>query len=252
MRANAHADERGARLNDDDRAGIFSLYPASSTPPSTPAAPANLVATAVSSTSIQLTWTDNATNETSYRVQQKEGNGSYKTGANLGANVTTTVISGLKPGTTYSFRVQALNGSTASDFSNVAQVTTPSSAQPPAAPSSLTATPVSTTSIRLDWHDNASTETGFVLQGSSPDGALTLTKNDGTVVFALEMSLKPPSYELIMSKLSEFCVQLKSTAELADTRSRVHDLELLFVRCQWCDERFGQRIGQLFQQKRAA
>jgi len=30
------------------------------------------------------------------------------------------------------------------------------------------------------------------------------------------------------------------------------DLELLFVRCQACDDRFGQRIGQLFQQKRAA
>src|SRR5947209_2046869 len=69
MRANAHADERGARLNDDDRAGTFSLYPASS-PPTAPAAPATLVATAVSPTSVQLTWTDNATNETSYRVQQ--------------------------------------------------------------------------------------------------------------------------------------------------------------------------------------
>ncbi len=30
------------------------------------------------------------------------------------------------------------------------------------------------------------------------------------------------------------------------------DLELLYVRCQWCEIRFGQRIGQLFQQKRAA
>jgi hypothetical protein len=30
------------------------------------------------------------------------------------------------------------------------------------------------------------------------------------------------------------------------------DLELLSVRCLWCDLRFGQRIGQLFQQKRAA
>jgi hypothetical protein len=30
------------------------------------------------------------------------------------------------------------------------------------------------------------------------------------------------------------------------------DLELLFVRCQWCEIRFGRRIGQLFQQKLAA
>ncbi|HEX3552293.1 MAG TPA: fibronectin type III domain-containing protein [Thermoanaerobaculia bacterium] len=179
MRANAHADERGARLGDDDRAGILTLYPGSSTNPpppvTTPAAPTSLVATATSSTSVQLTWTDNATNETSYRVQEKVGSGQFTTAANLGANATTTVVSGLKAGTAYTFRVQALNGNTGSAYSNLAQITTPASAQPPAAPSSLTATPVSTTSIRLDWQDNASNETGFVLQGSSPDGALALT-----------------------------------------------------------------------------
>jgi len=27
MRSHAHGDGRGARLNEDDRAGIFSLYP---------------------------------------------------------------------------------------------------------------------------------------------------------------------------------------------------------------------------------
>jgi hypothetical protein len=30
------------------------------------------------------------------------------------------------------------------------------------------------------------------------------------------------------------------------------DLELLDVRCQWCEIRFGKRIGQLFEKKRAA
>ncbi|MBW8876052.1 MAG: fibronectin type III domain-containing protein [Acidobacteria bacterium] len=176
MRANAHADERGARLGDDDRAGILTLYAGANPPPSTaPATPTSLVATATSPTSIQLTWTDNATNETSYRVQKKEGNGNFTTASNLGANVTTTVVSSLKPGTAYTFRVEALNGNSASAFSNQVQVTTPTSAQPPAAPSGLTVTPVSTTSIRLDWQDNSSNETGFVLQGSSPDGALALT-----------------------------------------------------------------------------
>src|SRR5262249_30262522 len=72
MRAQAHAAERGARLNDDDRAGILSLYPgADATPPTAPAAPTNLVATAASTTSVQLTWTDNANNETAYRVEMK-------------------------------------------------------------------------------------------------------------------------------------------------------------------------------------
>ncbi|HEX4963408.1 MAG TPA: fibronectin type III domain-containing protein [Thermoanaerobaculia bacterium] len=173
MRATAFADERGARLNDDDRAGILSLYAGSSTPPSTaPAAPTGLAATAASPTSIQLTWTDNANNETLYRVEMKTGTGKFAVVKNLAANTASVTIDGLKAQTAYSFRVQARNGNVASAYSNVASATTPSSAQPPAAPSSLTATPLSDTSIRLDWKDNASNETGFVVTGSSPDGAL--------------------------------------------------------------------------------
>jgi Fibronectin type III domain len=173
MRANAHNDERGARLNDDDRAGIFSLYPGADVPPPTaPAAPTNLVATAVSATSIQLTWTDVATNETAYRVEMKT-TGAYAVVKNLGANATSVAITGLAPGVSYTFRVQARN-TLASPYSNEASATTQSAAQPPAAPSSLTATVVSTTSVRLDWHDNSSNETGFVLQGTSPAGSLSL------------------------------------------------------------------------------
>ncbi|HEV7784055.1 MAG TPA: fibronectin type III domain-containing protein, partial [Thermoanaerobaculia bacterium] len=125
MRANAHADERGARLNDDDRAGILSLYAGVDVPPSTsPATPTNLVATPVSTTSIQLTWTDNATNETGYRVEMKS-TGAYAVVKNLGANVTSVAITGLAAGTSYTFRVQARN-KLASAYSNAASAATPS------------------------------------------------------------------------------------------------------------------------------
>ncbi|HSS78529.1 MAG TPA: fibronectin type III domain-containing protein [Thermoanaerobaculia bacterium] len=174
MRANAHLDDRGARLNDDDRAGILTLYPGTDVPPpSAPAAPTNLVATAASTTSIQLSWTDNATNETSYRVEMKS-TGAYAVAKNLGANATSVTITGLAAGKLYTFRVQARN-TLASAYSNEASATTPAALQPPAASSGLTATALSASSIRLDWHDNASNETGFVLHGNGPDGALTLT-----------------------------------------------------------------------------
>jgi hypothetical protein len=153
--------------------GILSLYPGADVPPpAAPAAPTNLVAAAISTTSIQLTWTDNATNETSYRVEMKTTS-KYGVVKTLVANATSVTITGLAAGKLYSFRVQARN-TLASAYSNEASATTQASAQPPAAPSNLTATPLSTTSIRLDWHDNSSNETGFVIQGTSPEGVLAL------------------------------------------------------------------------------
>jgi Fibronectin type III domain len=180
MRARAFSDERGARLNEDDRAGIFSLYsdgsapppPPPPPPPATPAVPTNLVATAASSTSIQLTWTDNAINETAYKVEMKKGTAAFQEVKSLSANAVSSTITGLKAQTNYSFRVRALNGSVTSDYSNLSSVTTPGVAQPPVAPSNLTATPVSAAGIRLNWKDNAANETGFTLEVSSPGGVV--------------------------------------------------------------------------------
>ncbi len=176
MRANAHADERGARLNDDDRAGILTLYPGADPPQATaPAAPTNLVATPASTTSIQLAWTDNAGNETAYRVEMKS-TGAFAVVANPGANVTSATIAGLKAGTLYTFRVQARN-TLSSPYSNLASATTPAALQPPAAPSNLTAVQIFNPDpnaglnfmIRLDWRNNSSNETGFVIDMNWPD-----------------------------------------------------------------------------------
>ncbi|HEX4965669.1 MAG TPA: fibronectin type III domain-containing protein [Thermoanaerobaculia bacterium] len=122
MRATAHADERGAALNDDDRAAVLSLY-AGSSAPTVPAAPSNLVATVVSATSIRLTWTDNATNETANRVEMKT-TGKFAVVKSLGANVTSVTLTGLKAHTAYSFRVQARNAKGGSAYSNVVRAIT--------------------------------------------------------------------------------------------------------------------------------
>ncbi len=194
MRATAFNDERGASPNDDDRAGIFTLYPGSSNPPppppDAPAAPTNLVATVSTSTSIQLTWTDNATDETDYKVEMKKGSGTFQEVQTLGANATATTINGLASQTLYTFRVRDRNGTVSSDYSNQASATTPAVAQPPAAPSNLTATPVSATEIRLDWKDNAANETGFTISGSSPNGIVTNSVGANVKTFTVN-SLTP-------------------------------------------------------------
>lgn len=70
-------------------------------------APSNLIATVISTTQIDLTWTDNATNETSYRVEQSLNQVTWTEIATLPPNSSSYSVTGLTPGTTYYFRVRA-------------------------------------------------------------------------------------------------------------------------------------------------
>jgi len=121
MRATAQTDGRGARLNADDRAGIFALYPEAAQRPN---APTLLVATVVSSTSIKLTWKDNSPNESSFRVEQKT-TGAYREIVKTAANATSVTIGHLTPGTAYTFRVRGRGNVGFSAYSNVVTATTP-------------------------------------------------------------------------------------------------------------------------------
>ena len=160
------------------------------TPGQTPAAPTNLVATALSSSQIGLTWTDNANNETGFQVQRSNNGVNFTLIASVGANVTTYTNTGLTAATTYYYRVRAFNASGNSAVSNVANATTlpsstptptpgstptptpsatptPTPGQPPAAPTNLGATALSSSQIALSWTDNANNETGFQIQRST-------------------------------------------------------------------------------------
>ncbi len=95
--------------------------------PAIPAAPTNLVAAAVSKSQIYLSWTDNATNETGYRIERCKGSTctNFALVATVGANVTTYSNTKLTANTTYRYRVYAYNASGSSDYSNIAAATTP-------------------------------------------------------------------------------------------------------------------------------
>src|SRR5262245_77544 len=73
---------------------------AASTPP--PAAPTNLTATAVSSTSVSLSWTDNSNDETGFLIR-RAGNpsGKWTTLTTTPANTTSFGSAGLTTGKTY-------------------------------------------------------------------------------------------------------------------------------------------------------
>ncbi len=96
-----------------------------------PAAPTSLAGVAVISggRAVNLTWVDNANNETSFTIQRCTGAcGTGGAWANVtttvAANATTYLNTGLTPLRTYSYRIQAVNGLGSSAFSNIVTVTT--------------------------------------------------------------------------------------------------------------------------------
>jgi len=129
--------------------------------PSLPNAPSNLQVIKATASSVELSWTDNASNETGFRVYYGLPNKSASQWPDINKVDTTGVtITGLTAGTTYRFGVVAFNGSGQSSISNVVEATTKT---PPAAPLYLRVKPVNTssTSMELSWTDNSFDETGF-------------------------------------------------------------------------------------------
>lgn len=136
------------------------LYPGSM--PEPPAAPTSLNATALSTSSILLHWTDNATNETGYTIDRSlAGASQWTTVATLPANSTSWLAVNLGSNTGYSFRVTA-NGSNGNAPSAIASaVTWP---PVPATPGNVRTTSGAT--VGLSWNDVAN-ETGYEIQRST-------------------------------------------------------------------------------------
>lgn len=134
--------------------------------PPPPTAPTTLSLTIVSGSQINLSWTDNSTNETGFRIERCSGAScsSFAEIATTGANATSYSNTGLTPGTSYTYRVRAYNTGGTSAYTNVSSATTPTL---PAAPTGLTATAASTSQINLTWVDNATDETGFRIERCS-------------------------------------------------------------------------------------
>ncbi|MBI5384526.1 MAG: fibronectin type III domain-containing protein, partial [Verrucomicrobia bacterium] len=156
---------------DSDYSMIGRANTAAGTTPTLPAAPSGLAATAASASQVNLTWTDNANNETGFAVERAVGTGSFVQIATLGANITSYADTALSANTTFSYRVRAYNSAGNSAYSATATATTPN--VPPAAPSGLTATAASASQINLAWTDNANNETGFALERSSDNVTFT-------------------------------------------------------------------------------
>jgi len=94
-------------------------------PSDTPAAPSNLVAATVSSSSINLTWADNSTNELGFSIERSLDGSSFAPALSAAANATSALNTGLSAGVTYYYRVRATNATATSAYSSIASATTP-------------------------------------------------------------------------------------------------------------------------------
>lgn len=91
---------------------------------SPPVAPDGLQAGSATENSLLLSWNDNAGDEDAYRIERSTAGGSFVEVASLAADSTSYSDSGLTPGTNYSYRVRAVNGSGYSNYSNTAAAST--------------------------------------------------------------------------------------------------------------------------------
>lgn len=137
-----------------------------------PVSPSNLTATALTSDSIRLEWTDRSQNEEGFEIYESVGdNSSYAMLLTVNENITSKTISGKAPATKYYYKLAAYNQGTKSDYSNEVSVTTKDI--PPRSPVNLVGQ-LKTAPLRVDlaWADSSHNEQGFRIQRKTGDGGV--------------------------------------------------------------------------------
>lgn len=155
---------RIAAVNTIGKASSGAASVTTPTPPPAPIAPTSLASTAVSSSQINLSWIDNATNESGYYVDRSSDGVTFTRIATLAAGAVSYSSTGLTSGATYWYRVCAYNSGGISDASNISTATTLLAL--PAAPSRLTLGSITSSQMTLSWTDNSSNESGFRIERS--------------------------------------------------------------------------------------
>lgn len=148
------------------------VVPATSLDPPAPVplAPSSLVASATSSESINLTWTDQSSHEDGFAIERRNITrlSSFEEIATVAVDVASFDDFGLDAETEYLYRVRAFNSAGYSSYSNAnGDTTLPPPITIPLSPSSLVATQTSSSSISLLWSDISSDENGFFIERSS-------------------------------------------------------------------------------------
>lgn len=180
---------------------------------SVPNPPTNLVLSGSGNT-IDLDWSDNATNETGFSIEKRVLGGSFwgpwTAFAAVAADTVSYSDTGLLYQTTYGYRVRAYNDNGFSGYSNEPYRTTGSLTVSGLAAPSLTSATLENVAtdprIKLIWTDPATTETAYFVERSSSDspsagftsiaslGADVITYTDESVFYGVTYTYRVRSY----------------------------------------------------------
>jgi titin len=123
-----------------------------------PAAPRWTSASPLSSSQVQLNWSDQSGNENGF-VIYRYGAGLSTEAGSVGPNQTTFTDIGLTPGVHYIYSILSHNNLGFSLAANTITAITPGGVPSPPVLESVVG--ISTTQVRLTWRDNSSNEAGF-------------------------------------------------------------------------------------------
>jgi len=170
--------------NNNTRITAYTLSMTATPSATVPTAPLGLTATAVSTSQINLTWSDVST-ETGYRIERRTETGAWTTTTNpaLGANVTSYQDKGLVAGSVYYYRVLAYNTvGNALNYSPEANARTIAAVLPP---TNVVATDRTyTDKVQVTWSAAVNTAKYEVWRNTSNNSG-TASKISGTDVVGL-------------------------------------------------------------------
>ncbi|HEV7302460.1 MAG TPA: fibronectin type III domain-containing protein [Tepidisphaeraceae bacterium] len=145
--------------------GTYSAYAYGGQSTPTLPRPTNVVATSIGGAAA-ITWSDNSGNETGFHIERRDGASSPWTRIGTVASGVTKFTDHGLPGDAFDYRVRAYRGTYL--LSNPSDATTVS--VDPAAPTNVTAVPLSGTEVLVRWAGGTSAEDGYTIERSANGG----------------------------------------------------------------------------------
>lgn len=182
----------------------YSAYSAEASAPTAnlpigfPLPPNSLRVTSVTNNSITMSWRDSSDNERKFYIERFKSGIGFELIDSVEQNVTTYTASGLGEGTTYTFRVVAVNSLGYSPYSN--QVSTATTIDL-AAPKGLYAELRSTYEVTLNWQDISSGEDKVIVERS-------LVANDAFQMIA-ELPANSTTYDDVLTEKGTFYYRVR-------------------------------------------
>jgi hypothetical protein len=174
----------------------FLLLPNATLPEavSSPAPIAGLSGSALTSSTVSLSWTDAASDENGVKIDRSTDGTTWNQIASLDANAvsfTESVTQAMR----YIYRVAPFNVKGYAPYAEV-EVTTPGT---PLAPVNCTASARSATSVRVRWTNNSNTQTAVILEyatNSSFTGKTSVTLSGGLTEYDVTGLVKNTTYHV--------------------------------------------------------